>query len=397
MSRRPPLTRGKPGPRWSNSGRFGARGSPPLMAGLPACGNMVWVGPPLVASGAGRGAQGRHSAKCRMQNEELEVAPDRAQGVRHTERRLHRHSFAFALARSYHNGMKRRYLVWLLVLALVFGFGWYKSAENRRELEAQAAWRERIAGLEAESQTRYEDLRTWAANLSSDPDPARQIAEKLNGGRALVPVVQGTEETLKCELHHLGIELEFHLSGGRLIGHSMRRSSGLIQAANPQPGLFAHEGPAESVRRWIPTFAIVLWLVALPVAILWRRWGLVAAEAMLVLVLACGTAWLVSPNYDLTPRGIFSNDVLFYAVIGYLVSLFILSWRLAGDPERPRKLQFTLRTLLAVTTLAAILSAAGALGYVALASLGAGAIFVWLTFQIGPLRGSSARASATST
>ncbi len=306
--------------------------------------------------------------------------------------RLH---FAFAVARSYHNCMKRRYLVWLLVFALVFGLGWYKSAENRRELEAQAAWRERMAGLEAESQTRYKDLTTWAANLASDPDPTRQIAEKLNGGRALVPAVQGTEEILKYELNDLGIEMEFHLSGGKLIGHGSRRSSPMIQAANPQPGLFAHEGPAESVRRWIPQCAIVLWLVALPVAILWRRWGLVAAEAMLVLVLACGTAWLVSPNYDLTPNGIFSNDVLFYAAIGYVVSLFILSWRLAGDREEPRKLQFSLRTLLAVTAVAAILSAAGALGYVALAALSAGAIFVLLTLRIGPLRGPGARVPAT--
>src|SRR4029079_2225950 len=116
-----------------------------------------------------------------------------------------------------------------------------------------------------------------------------------------------------------------------------------------------------------------------------------AAEAMLVLVLACGTAWLVSPNYDLTPNGIFSNDVLFFAAIGYVVSLLILSWRLAGDREGPRKLQFSLRTLLAVTAVASILSAAGALGYLAPAALSAGAIFVLLTLRIGPLRGPGAR------
>jgi hypothetical protein len=283
--------------------------------------------------------------------------------------------------------MKRRHLVWLLVLALVLGLGWFKSDQNRREAQAQAAWREQIVVLEGQSAVRYEELKAWAATLYSDPDARAAIAQKLEGARR--PEVQPlarefkAQDNLKYELDKYGIEFEFQFSDGRLISQASRRSVPALAAANPPPQSFAHEGPAESVRRWVPLCAIVFWLALLPVAIFWRRWGLVAAEAMLMLVLAGGTAWLVSPSYDLTPHGIFSNDVLFYAVVAYMASLVILTWRLAGASDRPRKLQFSLRALLAVTTLAAILLAMGAIGYVALGTLAAGSIFVLVTLSIG--------------
>jgi hypothetical protein len=47
--------------------------------------------------------------------------------------------------------MKRRYLFWILTTEWVLGFGWYKSAENRRESEVQSAWRDWIDFLTAVS------------------------------------------------------------------------------------------------------------------------------------------------------------------------------------------------------------------------------------------------------
>jgi hypothetical protein len=61
----------------------------------------------------------------------------------------------------------------------------------------------------------------------------------------------------------------------------------------------------------------------------------------------------------------------------------------------PGKLQFSLRALLAVTTLAAILLAMGAIGYVVLATLAAGALFVLMTLWLAPLHTPSAKLPAT--
>jgi hypothetical protein len=124
----------------------------------------------------------------------------------------------------------------------------------------------------------------------------------------------------------------------------------------------------------IPSYAAIAWLVALGVAVISRRFGLVAAEAMVVISLACGTAWLVSPLYDLSLQGIVSNDSLFFALLMYLLSLSLLAFRLPND-KLPR-FQFQVRTLLSVTGLVAILLAMGPFGYVALAALSAGAVLL---------------------
>jgi len=42
---------------------------------------------------------------------------------------------------------------------------------------------------------------------------------------------------------------------------------------------------------------------------------------MLALTLMCGTAWLTSPYYSLTLEAIFSNDMLFWAVIMLVISV----------------------------------------------------------------------------
>ena len=56
MSIRPPLTRSKPGPRWSKKGGGAKLGSPASMAGLPGKRACVKVGPPLSCSGPSIGS-----------------------------------------------------------------------------------------------------------------------------------------------------------------------------------------------------------------------------------------------------------------------------------------------------------------------------------------------------
>ena len=63
------------------------------------------------------------------------------------------------------------------------------------------------------------------------------------------------------------------------------------------------------------------WLVALALCIFWKQQRQVLAEIMFALTLMCGTAWLTWPYYSLTIKGIFSNDMLFWAAIMLVISV----------------------------------------------------------------------------
>ena len=227
--------------------------------------------------------------------------------------------------------MNHRYLLWLLPVALVLGLGWYKSDENWREIKAQSSWRNRIAVLEAESQIRYQELRAWADGLHQAADPQRDIADMLNHGQRLPLEKKADHEVFFWRHPEYGIEMDFNFSGEKLISHGSRRSSPEVMAATPRPPLFTHDGLAESLRRMLPVYAIACWFIAFGAAVVWQRYGLVAAEAMLVISLVSGTAWLVSPMYDFSLRGILSNDSLAFAVPMYLVSVVAVAFRLPAD------------------------------------------------------------------
>jgi hypothetical protein len=227
--------------------------------------------------------------------------------------------------------MKRRHQFWLMVMALVLGFGCYKSRENRSEAKEQVVWRDQIARLEAASKARFEELQTWTPELHKAADPKRQIADRLADGQPLSVATDGGHETITWRHPKYGIEMTFGFSNGILVSLGSTRSSGALEKATPRPPLYAHGGYAESFRRSIPPYAGIAWLVALGVAVLSRRFGLVAAESLVVSSLAYGTAWLVSPLYELSLQGILSNDSLFLAVLMYVVILSLLAFRLPND------------------------------------------------------------------
>jgi hypothetical protein len=120
--------------------------------------------------------------------------------------------------------MNRRHQFWLMVFALVLGLGWYKSAENRREAEEQAAWSSKIALLEAASRARFEELQIWTPELHTAADPKRQIAEKLTDGQPLSIDTDGN--TIIWRHPKYGIEMQFGFSNGIFVSIGSTRSSG---------------------------------------------------------------------------------------------------------------------------------------------------------------------------
>lgn len=84
---------------------------------------------------------------------------------------------------------------------------------------------------------------------------------------------------------------------------------------------------------WGPLLWIAL-LILFPFA---RRYRAIVAELLLFVAVLTSLAWLLKPNYSISPRGILSNDMLFWGAIMLVVSGVIfrraLSLRLRLDPR----------------------------------------------------------------
>jgi hypothetical protein len=238
--------------------------------------------------------------------------------------------------------------------------------------------------LKAEARAEYEQITGWIRELYDQPDARQQIESRLLETWSVTR--ERVEERGIANWTHrrYAIPLRTEFEGDRLVAHSARGGSMQRWKKYPQPVRVAISSPAESVRRFIAAWVGWLWLAALAITILSRRYGLIAAEAMLAISLVCGAAWAVAPNYTLTVQGVFSNDPLFFAAVMYLSSLVCLALRLAprlDDLDRSLRLRFRIRTLLIATGVIAAFLAMGTFGYFALLVLTIGACIFAVILQ----------------
>lgn len=79
----------------------------------------------------------------------------------------------------------------------------------------------------------------------------------------------------------------------------------------------------------------VAWLIALVLCLAWKTQRRLFAQVMMALTVLCCTAWLTT--HPLTISGIFSNDMLFWGVIMFAVSLvaLIIAYQPAAKPPWP--------------------------------------------------------------
>ncbi len=248
-------------------------------------------------------------------------------------------------------------LVWLMVIVAILLMGKFKDEENRSDREQQTVWRQQLKILQVEAQVEFERLGAWLRTLNSQADAKQQIEKELQGGEPFLLKKHGKYQVANWTHPKYGIQVELQFFEKKLVGHGSH--TGTVPL--PQPSRHSFDSNAESVRKKIPRPAIAAWLAALFVAAVSARYGRVAEEFMLAISLACGTAWLVNPWYSITLLGIFSNDILFFALLMYLASIFLLALR---TPKYHMSMRFSLRTLLAITTALAVLMAMGPFGYV---------------------------------
>ena len=264
-----------------------------------------------------------------------------------------------------------RLAIWFVVLAAILISSCFKNAENRSDRDQQLAWRDHLTVLQAESAAEAERLESWLGSLDSRPDAKQQIEKELTGGDPLQIEKDGSNDVAHWTHPKYGTQVKLTFSETKLVGRRISYGTGQLQLVNPQPPRHSLNSDAESIRRRIIWPTSVLWFLALAVALVSNRFGRIAAEFMLAASLTCGAAWLVNPAYSITLQGVFSNDSLAFALMMYLASITVLAVR---TPSNHAKFRLTLRTLLAVTAIVALLMATKPVGYIAIPVLGIGAI-----------------------
>ena len=294
--------------------------------------------------------------------------------------------------RSAHSITLGRIVIWTLVLASILTLSWFKDAENRRDREQQLAWREHLAVLQVESEAETKRLRSWLKSLSSHPDAKQEAGQELYAGGPLPLAKEGNYDVARWAHPKYGTQVELTFLGDNLVGTGSRSGTGLLQSANPQPPRRAFDSKAEVIRQSIITPAILFWFLALIVAGVSTRFGRIAAEFMLAASLVYGAARLLNPAYTVTLQGVFSNDSLVFAALMYVASIVLFARRWPRDQTTIR---FSLRTLLAMTSVVAFLIAMKPVGYVAIAVFAVGAmLFVGLQSRQTNLRDSRMNSNA---
>lgn len=265
--------------------------------------------------------------------------------------------------------MKWHLVFWILLLAAILGFGWYKHRENELDRVRQEAWRERVIRLESESIAESNRAYEFIKGLYPEPDAKQRAEAHFNHGEPFELQPEGIYEVATWTHPEYGFEAELTFFGDRLASTGMKAGSVWVTSVNPQPPRFALGSRTETLRQFIARYiGIWLWLAAGFTMMFSRRFGLFAAEVMLAVSLAYCTANLVAPNYSLTLTGVLTNDPMFLAAVMYYISLMCLAYRLAQQGYRP-SWRFSVRTILLTTTLVAILLAMGRFGVVALGVL----------------------------
>lgn len=256
---------------------------------------------------------------------------------------------------------------WGAILAILFAFGWKKSAENARERRAEREWQTLHQQLTADGQAEWARFTAHLQSLQIRPGVRQLLENELNGGQPFEFRREGTDDVYDWTDPKYGFQVQFRFHDGELRGWNGNWGTGQLMALYPQPSRVTDKNATERVRRAIVRAGVWTWLAALVMWIFWSRRRVLAAQVMLAAALACGMAWLVHPLYEISWQGVFSNDSLFWAALMIVVSVYWLAVTLAAhstpELEMPR-VRFGLRWLLLVVAAAAILLAAGPFGFV---------------------------------
>ncbi len=269
-------------------------------------------------------------------------------------------------------------VVWILFLFFLLAACWHKADENRRDHERQAEWGKRIAKLQLESREEFDRLLKYFRAGRDRGIMRQEVEQELNDGQPFDLQPDGDRQEANWTHPRYAIPIELRFYDDRLTGWGMSSGTPMSLPENAQPPPLRFDSPAERIREIARTVSVYLWVLMMLAAFGLqarhdRKRAWYSSQLMLATALVYGGATVISPGYDLTIQGIFSNDPMFLAVILYVGSLIALAATWPATHTRP---QFRLRQLLVAFTAAALLLAMGPLGYFALCVFAGGGVML---------------------
>lgn len=270
--------------------------------------------------------------------------------------------------------MKWHLVFWILLLTALVVFGWYKNRENEADIAHWNAWHDRVTQLGAEVEAEEQRISNFLFELHFQPDAKQQVEEFLNDGAPFELKPQGEKEVATWTHPEYGFQVIISFEGDELGTCGVGSGYAWVRAQNPEPGRPSLTSSAEWIRQSVIKYeGLWPWLAALVISIISRRFGLLASEVMVAVPLLLGTANLLWPVSIPGTQRLGLNGPQFYSTamfaVMYLLGLPFLAYRLAQRGFRPR-FRFGIRTILLVTTVAAVLFALRPAGLVALSVVG---------------------------
>lgn len=154
-----------------------------------------------------------------------------------------------------------------------------------------------------------------------------ELEAKFNGGRPFNLTKRGNLRIARWKDPNSGLNVEFDFNsdnGWTGWGSSLSNVHNVPQPTRAPFDQFTHKIQRLFAGSFSLGIGTVAWLVAIALYIVWKKQRQALSEIMLALTLMCGTAWLMWPSYYLTLSGIFSNDMLFWAVLMLMTSTIAL-------------------------------------------------------------------------
>ncbi len=301
-----------------------------------------------------------------------------------------------------------RSVAWVVLLTLSILAAWAKAVQNK---EARQAYEVAQAKCKMERNRRYpigKATNDWIRGLFRNGPPSRQsLEEQLNGGKPFVATADNERDVVTWVDPASGREFRLEFRGDQWTGWSSHWGSD-ANVPEPRPPTDIRNDAREQIRRHVSGFGPLFWglfLLALIVlsiagavlnmaklpayAAALRPHKQVLADAALASAILCTLAWMVSPQYTLTFRGVTSNDNLAIAAMMLAITISVAAYQAARRRVTSdlRPFQFSVRTMLILTTLLAAMFALAPFGYVVALFAAPSAVWYWLASRLA--RGAS--------
>lgn len=296
-----------------------------------------------------------------------------------------------------------RSVVWIVLLTMSMLAGWAKAVQNR---EARQSYKAALARCETERSRRYpigKATNERIRGLFKNGPPSRQALEKeLNGGKPFVAAKAEEPDVVTWVDSASGREFRLEFRGDQWTGWGSHWGSD-ANVPEPRPPTDIRNDVREQIRRHVSGFALFFWGLSLVTLVVLAALGgilqlvklpgysealsphkRVLADAALASAILCTLAWMVSPQYPLTFRGVTSNDNLAFAAMMLAITIPVAAYQAARRrvTSNLRLHQFSVRAMLLLTSLLAAMFALASFGYVVALFAAPGAVWYWLASRL---------------